>query len=185
LKNAAPVARIATSGWKLSGVTTMQSGKPLTFTDTRNGTAYGTASRAQYAPGLGNKDVLNKNGGAILDRIKSNTFLTPSSTLFVAAPAVSNSAAFNGVQATDYGNSGTSVARGPGNDNWDMTLAKETRVGGIHEGATLTFRTEFFNVWNHPQYANPGTGVGIASYGVINASSVAPRLIQFALKYQY
>jgi hypothetical protein len=66
-----------------------------------------------------------------------------------------------------------------------MTLGKETRVGGINEGATLTFRTEFFNVWNHAQYANPGTAVGTASYGVINASSVAPRLIQFALKYQY
>ena len=71
------VARIATSGWKLSGVTTLQSGKPLTSTDTRNGTAYGTASRAQYARGRGNKDVLNRNGGTILDRIKSNTFLTP------------------------------------------------------------------------------------------------------------
>jgi hypothetical protein len=66
-----------------------------------------------------------------------------------------------------------------------MTLAKETRVGGLREGATLDFRTEFFNVWNHAQYANPGTGAGTASYGVINASSVAPRLIQFALKYVF
>jgi len=185
VKNAGVFTRAATSGWKVSGVTTMQSGKPLTFTDTRNGTAYGTASRAQYAPGLGNKDVLNKSGGSMLDRIKSNTFLTSGTKLFVPAPPVPNSVAFNGVQATDYGNSGVSVARGPGNNNWDMTLAKETRVGGIHEGATLTFRTEFFNVWNHAQYMNPGTGVGTASYGVINASSVAPRLIQFALKYQY
>jgi hypothetical protein len=40
-------------------------------------------------------------------------------------------------------------------------------------------------VWNHAQYANPGTGVGTASYGLINASAVAPRLIQFALKYQF
>ena len=48
-----------------------------------------------------------------------------------------------------------------------------------------TFRTEFFNVWNHPQYAEPGVGAGTASYGVINASSVAPRLIQFALKYVF
>ncbi len=185
IRNGATFARIATSGWKVSGVTTLQSGKPLTFTDTRNGTAYGTASRAQYAQGMGNKDVLNKSGGAMLDRIKSNTFLTAGPKLFTTAPTVPNSAAFNGVQAIDYGNSGTGVARGPGNNNWDMTLAKETRVGGIHESATLTFRTEFFNVWNHAQYANPGTGVGTASYGVINASSVAPRLIQFALKYQY
>jgi len=66
-----------------------------------------------------------------------------------------------------------------------MTLSKETRVGGLREDATLDFRTEFFNVWNHPQYANPGTAVGTASYGVINTSSVAPRLIQFALKYVF
>ena len=91
----------------------------------------------------------------------------------------------NGVQAIDYGNIGICVARGPGNDNWDKTLAKETWVGGLREGATLTFRTEFFNVWNHAQYANSGAGVGMASYGVINSSSVAPRLIQFALKYQF
>lgn len=185
LKNGGSFARVTTGGWKLSGVTTIQSGKPLTFTDSRNGTAYGTASRAQFSSGLGNNDVLNKGGGSMLNRIKGNTFLTPGSSLFVTAPAVANSIAVNGVEAIDYGNSGIGVARGPGNNNWDMTLGKETRVGGINEGATLTFRTEFFNVWNHAQYANPGTAVGTASYGVINASSVAPRLIQFALKYQY
>jgi hypothetical protein len=72
-----------------------------------------------------------------------------------------------------------------GDDNWDMTLAKETKVGGIREDATLLFRTEFFNVWNHAQYQNPETGVGTANYGVINQSSVAPHLIQFALKYAF
>jgi hypothetical protein len=66
-----------------------------------------------------------------------------------------------------------------------MTVSKMTRVGGLREDATLTLRTEFFNVWNHPQYATPGVGAGTASYGVINASSVAPRLIQFALKYVF
>lgn len=185
LKNGSSFARVTTGGWKFSGVTTLQSGKPLTFTDTRNGTAYGTASRAQYVAGMGNGKVRNQTSASMLDRVKSNTFLSPASALFAVAPAVANSAAVNGVQALDYGNSGIGVARGPGNDNWDMTLAKETRVGGLREGATLTFRTEFFNVWNHAQYANPGTGVGTASYGVINSSSVAPRLIQFALKYQF
>ena len=185
LKNVNSFARVATNGWKFSGVTTMQSGKPLTFTDTRNGTAYGTASRAQFATGYGNANVRNATNDTMLNRVKTNTFLTSGTTLFTAAPAVANSVAVNGTFATDYGNSGVGVARGPGNDNWDMTLAKETRVGGLRENATLTFRTEFFNVWNHAQYANPGVGVGTASYGVINASSVAPRLIQFALKYQF
>jgi Carboxypeptidase regulatory-like domain len=187
LNNAGAFARVATGGWSLSGVSTFQSGKPLTFTDSRNGTAYGTASRAQYVAGKSNKDVLNKNGGSMLARVKGNSYLNPGGTLFTTAPAVPNSvsATPNGPLALDYGNAGIGLARGPGNDNWDMTLLKETKVGGLREDATLIFRTEFFNVWNHAQYQNPGTAVGTSSYGVINQSSVAPRLIQFALKYLF
>ncbi len=180
--------REATAGWKFSGVSTFQSGKPLTFTDANNGTAYGTASRAQFLPGKGNGDVLNRSGGSMLTRVKNNTFLNPSASVFVTAPAVPFSAPASPTSTIlprDYGNSGIGVARGPGNDNWDMTLAKDTKVGGLREDATLSFRTEFFNVWNHAQYANPSTGAQTASYGVINASAVAPRLIQFALKYAF
>jgi hypothetical protein len=121
----------------------------------------------------------------MLNRVKTNSYLNPGASLFTIAPPVPNHALFNNVDAYDYGNTGIGVARGPGNDNWDMTVSKTTRVGGLREDATLDFRTEFFNVWNHPQYANPGTGVGTASFGVINTSSVAPRLIQFALKYVF
>ncbi len=185
LKNGFSFARAVTSGWKFAGVSTFQTGKPLTFTDTRNGTAYGTASRAQFAPGVTNANIRNGNGGSMLTRVKANTYLNPGSALFTVAPAVpySVAAVAGGPLATDYGNTGVSVVRGPGNQNWDMTLIKTTRVGGLREDATLDFRTELFNAFNHAQYANPGTGVGTASYGVINASSVAPRLVQFALKY--
>ena len=184
-QNGSAFERVATGGWMFSGVTTVQTGKPLTFTDTRDGTAYGTASRAQYAAGISNRNVLNKNGGTMLNRIRTNTYLNPSNLLFTFAPPVANHALYNGVDAYDYGDSGIGVARGPGNDNWDMSLSKTTRVGGLREDASLDFRTEFFNVWNHPQYAAPGTAVGTASYGVINTSAVAPRLIQFALKYVF
>jgi hypothetical protein len=186
LKNGGAFTRVATNGWRFSGVSTFQSGKPLTFTDSRNGTAYGTSSRAQFVPGIGNKDILNKNGGSMLNRVKTNSFLNSSGTLFTTAPVVANEVKYKGTtDAYDYGNSGIGVVRGPGNDNWDMTLSKETKVGGIREDATLLFRTEFFNVWNHAQYQNPGTAVGTASYGVINQSAAAPRLIQFALKYAF
>jgi hypothetical protein len=123
----------------------------------------------------------------MLTRVKTNSYLNSGTTLFTAAPPVANSVAATsgGPLALDYGSSGIGVARGPGNDTWDAALTKETKVGGLREGATLDFRTEFFNVWNHAQYQNPGTAVGTASYGVINQSSVAPRLIQFALKYVF
>ena len=126
----------------------------------------------------------------MLNRVKSNTYLNTglngsAAQPWTIAPAVPYSVKVGGVDATEYGNSGIGIVRGPGNDNWDMTLSKETRVGGLHEDGMLVFRTEFFNVWNHPQYANPSTTVGAASYSQITASAVAPRLIQFALKYQF
>lgn len=187
IKNGGAFLRGATGGWKTSGVATFQSGKPLTFTDSRNGTAYGTASRAQFVAGYGNKDIKTINGGSMLSRVRANTYLAPGNSVFTTAPAVAYSAAATagGAQALDYGNSSIGAARGPGNQNWDMTLVKTTRVGGLREDATLDFRTEFFNAFNHAQYNNPGTAVGTATYGFITSSSVAPRLIQFALKYQF
>jgi hypothetical protein len=49
----------------------------------------------------------------------------------------------------------------------------------------LAFRMEFYNALNHPQFANPGTALGSATFGVITQPSVAPRLIQFAMKYLF
>jgi len=76
--------------------------------------------------------------------------------------------------------------RGPGQNNSDIAIVKSTRVGGLSENASLDFRTEFFNAFNHAQFGNPGNLVGITgSFGVINSTTVAPRLIQFALKYVF
>ena len=74
---------------------------------------------------------------------------------------------------------------GPGQVNTDFSLGKRSRVGGLREDAELAFRVEFYNALNHPQFANPGTTLGTASFGVITQSSVAPRLIQFGVKYLF
>ena len=75
---------------------------------------------------------------------------------------------------------------GPGQFNWDVSLAKMTRVGGLREEATLQFRAEFFNLFNHAQFSNPVVAVDSAgSFGQITSLSVNPRLIQFGLKYTF
>jgi hypothetical protein len=67
-----------------------------------------------------------------------------------------------------------------------MSLTKTTKVGGIREDATLQFRTEFFNTFNHPQFSNPAVvDVSKSTFGQITTTSVNPRLIQFALKYAF
>jgi hypothetical protein len=72
--------------------------------------------------------------------------------------------------------------------NYDATLQKNTKVGGLHEDANLQFRAEFFNLFNHAQFSNP-TGAQLdfskATFGQITSTSVNPRLIQFALKYVF
>ena len=75
---------------------------------------------------------------------------------------------------------------GPGQFNFDADVAKTTRVGGIHENAMLQFRAEFFNLFNHPQFANPALDYGSpANFGQITSASVNPRLVQLALKYVF
>jgi hypothetical protein len=87
--------------------------------------------------------------------------------------------------ATGYGDLGRGVMYGPGQFNFDTTVMKAFRVGGIHEDSTLQFRSEFFNIFNHSQFSNPATNVAATSVGVISATSVAARIVQFALRYSF
>jgi len=159
------------SGWALSGVTTFQSGLPVTLTDSLGGSIFGSASnsRAQLCSGFTPAQVATSGGvEARLDK-----YFDPDA--ICAPPAIGD--------GTGYGNTGRAAFRGPHQANFDASLAKSTKVGGLSEAATLEFRTEFFNAFNHPQFQNPGGAVGTASFGKIQATSVAPRLIQFGLKY--
>ena len=162
-----------TDGWSFAGVVTVQSGAALTLLDTRGGTAYGGAdpSTAQLCSGMTFANVYSS--GSATQRI--GQWFNPAA--FCAPPTAAGST------ATLYGDTGVGYVYGPGQNNWDLTLAKTTRVGGVNEKAQLQFRAEFYNAFNHPQFANPALNVAAPNFGLITAASVAPRLIQFGLKY--
>lgn len=173
-------------GWIVSGVTTIQDGTPLTITDSRLGSIFGTpvTSNAELAPGMTNANV--EVAGSDYARVAAGlnhqvAYLNP--TAFIAPSAVSPNVIGNGY---GFGDSGLGIVLGPGQDNWDISLSKVTRVGGLREDATLTFRTEFYNTFNHPQFSNPVLTFNTAStFGDITSASVNPRLIQFGLKYAF
>jgi hypothetical protein len=91
-----------------------------------------------------------------------------------------------------YGNEGRNVVRGPGYQNWDLTLGKTFPV---RERMHFEFRADFFNIWNH---TNPLTGpvgsdgqfepvaveLGTTQMG-FPQSARDPRLIQVALKFLF
>jgi hypothetical protein len=87
--------------------------------------------------------------------------------------------------ATAFGNSGVGVVSGPSQRNWDISLMKRTPIRKLGESGNLEFRGEFFNAFNTPQFANPGTNVSAANFGVISATSVNPRVVQLALKINF
>jgi len=68
---------------------------------------------------------------------------------------------------------------GPDFVNFDASLFKSFK---LHEATELVFRTEVFNVFNHPQFAFPGTFTDSPGFGQITQIVNNPRLIQFALK---
>ncbi len=168
-------AAVFLKGWTVSGIFTAQSGPPLTLTDPAGGGVFGRAGTSTV--------TLCQNAGA-------GSLVTPGSvhsrlgrwidtSAICAAPVVGSDG------STGYGNSGLSLMDGPGQLNADFSVGKTTTVGGIREDAVLSFRAEFYNAFNHAQFASPGTTLGTATFGVITQTSVAPRLIQFGLKYTF
>ena len=173
----------------MAGVSTFQNGQHLTIFDTNTTNAFGifgtNFDRVQLAPGCTNSNVETR--GAVTDKI-SNYFNT---SCFTAPPIIGS----DGV-ATGFGNSGNGIVRGPDQRNFDISIIKQTPLGNS-ETRRLEFRAEFFNAFNTPSFANPvvnagtvaqdvNTGVPVLSldstFGQIQSTSVAPRIIEFALK---
>lgn len=100
--------------------------------------------------------------------------------------------------AGKFGNAGRNIFRGPGYRNWDFSLVKTFK---INERFNAQFRAEFFNLLNHPNFANPAIlfnndlsvpdtfGLVTATPDVAGANPVigtgGPRNIQFGLKLRF
>ena len=70
------------------------------------------------------------------------------------------------------------VLRGPGINNFDLSITKKTNVT---ETRSLEFRAEFFNAFNHAQFHNPDYYGGSSTFGQISTDR-GMRIIQFGLK---
>lgn len=101
-----------------------------------------------------------------------------------------NPAAFAMPAAGTFGNAPRDLARGPGAWQMDFGLTKQIQLS---ESGRLEFRSEFFNIFNHPQYGLPQSTFGVQSFGSITQTvntttpvspvgSGTPREMQFALR---
>jgi hypothetical protein len=171
----------ALNNWNWSGVLTVQDGLPLTIEDTGGsiffggqgvGSATGFSSLAQLCPGMTYANLVTS--GSMDSRVTNGYLNGKAQGVLCALPTIGN--------GTGFGNMGGGVILGPGQNNWDMTIAK---AFNLREAHSVQFRAEFFNALNHPQFAIPDTLASDAAFGKIGALSVNPRIIQLALKYSF
>ena len=69
----------------------------------------------------------------------------------------------------------------PGYADWDFSAFKTIPVA---EGKEFQFRAEFFNLLNHTNFRLPDSDISSPTFNQILAAQ-PPRLIQFALKFQF
>jgi hypothetical protein len=72
-------------------------------------------------------------------------------------------AAFSQPQGAQFGNTERNQFRAPSNWNVDFSIFRAFPIGG--GGKRLEFRTEFFNLFNHPMWGIPVTDVNNNSFG--------------------
>ena len=158
-----PVLDVFLGGWQANGIYTFHTGLPSTATL--------TSGLASQEVNTGGSDRPNQIAAAAL----------PSSQRSLAE--YFNTAAFAALPAASYvfGNAGRDTIRGPSFSNLDCSLFKNFE---IKERYKLQVRGEFFNVANHPNYGQPGTSFGTATFGTITslASNANMRQVQLGAK---
>ena len=149
-------------GWQMNGIVTIQTG--LSFTPTLATAVSNSGGSKPDRRGAGTLD-----SGRTIDRWFDTSFNTAGAAWFTPA------------QFT-YGNGGRNILRGPGRWNLDYSLFKNFAVT---ERVGVQFRSEFFNIFNHPQFDLPNPTIGNPNAGRISATVGTPRDIQFSLRLSF
>jgi len=193
-QHGAGAKKAALGGWQVSGVTILQSGLPFSIFDSSAGTAFlGAGSTpllgASLAPGATISSGLSS--GDLKSRV-ANGYLVP--TNFVPAPLVDPVACGNDPSGdacpTTFGDLGRNIYHGPFQQNWDVSILKHFKIG---ERNDVRFAADFFNIWNHTNFANPSiTDVEAylanptnSPFSKIVQTVGNPRLIQFSLRWAF
>ncbi len=155
------VADVFLGGWQLGGILTLQDGFPFTVLcgpgTIQNGGGVCYPDSTGASPNLPRSEQARTrffNTDAYVDRI-------PASGPF------------------RFGTTGRNSVIGPGIISFDASVNKKFN---LTESRFIEFRTEVFNLPNHPIWSPPGRQLRQADYGAINSTKIDSRQIQFALK---
>jgi hypothetical protein len=185
LKNASDWADRILGGWKVSSITRITSGTPITFTDAR-GTLNRAGRSGRQTPDLAITASQLKALTGHFENANGIYFINPS----IVNPATGRAA--EGYGTTPFagqvffnaapgatGSLGRAVLDGPHYVNVDAALFKDIR---IKEQTTLQLRLDAFNAFNHTNfYAGQLQSINSTSFGKLQ-NDWGPRVVQIAAR---
>jgi hypothetical protein len=158
LLNRTGAANLLLGGWQTNGILILQTGLPFTVFHAGANTGGAGGSRPDFV-----RNAALPSGQRSLARWFDITAFAP--------PPIYT-----------FGNLGRNTLYGPGRWNVDMSLFKDIPV---REPLTLQFRAEAFNTFNHPQFGQPNSTIGVSTAGTITSIVGNPRQMQLALRLQF
>jgi hypothetical protein len=169
-KHGNPVVKTVLGNWNVSGTITFASGAPQSM-------GFSTTTGVDLIGG-GDGQRINVSANPNLPRGTRNGTQWFDKSVF-SLPALGY-----------IGSASRYVFRGPGQNQWDLSVFKNVMM---RERASLQFRGEFYNAFNHTQWSginaspqfNPATGAQTNALFGQATSDRGPRVIQLALRVSF
>ncbi len=170
--NSGGIADMIVGGWQVNGIVSLQTGSPFSVTGSDN--SFTGSNHSAYASCIGDPFA---GASSSPDGYTTTGFFL-------------NRAAFTNPGTGSFGTCRPRGFHGPGIEDADLSLFKQFKMS---ERYSLQFRAEFFNAFNHPNFANPNANINSSNFGkvtntlapILGADSGGPgdpREIQLALK---
>jgi hypothetical protein len=170
MQDAPASLRYLVNGFETTGLVQHRSGDPLTITSSASNNSGSDQMRDRAVYGGSGA----YGGSACTTTVNCRSYLNPTS--------------FSVNPVGTFGNVMKGAFRGPSYTDWDVSAARNFPMS---ERTALQFRAEYFNLLNHTNLGDPGTGLG-GSFGKITSTSPQlwtgtqpqndPRIAQFSLK---
>jgi hypothetical protein len=166
-------ADLLLGGWQWNATMVIGSGLPFT-------PSYGECN-SDRDTGPCRPDLtgsFHMGSGSFNDQTRQVVYFTP------VAPLATNGAVsgpFTRPQIGTFGNIQRNSFTGPGEFLSDMSMFKNFT---ITESVKAQFQAEFFNVFNHPVYANPNNCIDCSGNGIINSLEANSQMRQFQVGFR-
>jgi hypothetical protein len=179
-KNQSNLAGKLLGGWQVSGLAQFQTGLPCGVGS--NNDFAGVGLDGSFGCGSEGNFWVKNGTPTILALMAHNGNNDPN--LYFQTTNPDGSAIFTKPPAGTFNlqNNIRDIIYQPGFDNWNMGLFKKFTV---NERMNFQFRTEAYNVFNHPNWSGPGLNPTSGNFGKVTGKSNDVRNLQLSLRFQF